>query len=281
VDGSNPYLYTRGNSAYYSDPLGLETKEEWQKIALKNAEMTEDDIKKFDYRNGWEEENRDYLKKIYKNWYRLYMKSQDKFLWSGAVSAAKDVVIYQLKLYSKRMADESRGFVGNFISVQFQINLAKGANDIFNDLAWVHEAYLSGGLKELKERINAKELDEGIYSAFEKIENGDVLGGNKDLLFREQKELVQKLFDSKGKQSDLVLSEMNKNSKNPIEGKSFLEAGYTDIRIFEQRFKWEWEDVIKPFVTKTKDERDKILKEILKKNKEPTKEEVDDKLFQK
>lgn len=72
-------------------------------------------------------------------------------------------------------------------------HLMEMGKDIFDDLAWQHEAYLALGLPELKRLASLNELSAGYYEAWQKIDSGDsqkVWEGNCKLLWFEQHDII-------------------------------------------------------------------------------------------
>jgi len=66
---------------------------------------------------------------------------------------------------------------------------------IFDDLAWQHEAYVSGGLPALERAAEGGAIKVPQLRAWERIASGnlsDVAVGNRDLLYREQYVVIQR-----------------------------------------------------------------------------------------
>lgn len=82
----------------------------------------------------------------------------------------------------------------------FEVKFLQMQKEIFEDLAWQHEAYLGGGIEELR-RVREQEpdaLDDETLRAWEDIDSGDpqrIARGNKALLRREQRRIVQDHYD--------------------------------------------------------------------------------------
>lgn len=69
--------------------------------------------------------------------------------------------------------------------------------DIFFDLAPVHEAYLHGGIEAVEEMHAAGIIDQDVYNAWEDISTGDpalVEQGNEALLLREQRDIIDDYY---------------------------------------------------------------------------------------
>jgi hypothetical protein len=71
--------------------------------------------------------------------------------------------------------------------------LMEMGRDIFDDLAWQHEAYLALGLPELKRLRDLNQLGVSYYDAWQKIDSGNtekVWEGNCKLLWHEQHDVI-------------------------------------------------------------------------------------------
>lgn len=68
--------------------------------------------------------------------------------------------------------------------------------DIFEDLAWQHEAYAAGGIDEIERLVSQGELDREALDAWQAIDDGDVEKGNHLLLDREQRKVIQEDYQT-------------------------------------------------------------------------------------
>jgi hypothetical protein len=69
---------------------------------------------------------------------------------------------------------------------------------IFEDQALMHEAYVGAGLDAIRALHEAGIIDEATAEAWEQIDSGesdDVRAGNRELLFREQYEIIDRFYD--------------------------------------------------------------------------------------
>jgi len=64
-----------------------------------------------------------------------------------------------------------------------QRELVKMNLEIYMDLGWVHEAYVTGGMDEIERLCSGKQLDKTVYSAFKHIHDGK-LEKNQELINR-------------------------------------------------------------------------------------------------
>lgn len=79
-------------------------------------------------------------------------------------------------------ADQLRWFERRFLAMQKQI---------YDDLAWQHEAFANGGIEEMRRLHDTNELDRDALEAWERIAAGDVDEGGYQLLDREQRQIIQ------------------------------------------------------------------------------------------
>lgn len=144
----------------------------------------------------------------------LYLNNQEIFKWAGMAAFASNhigigLIPYHLKGYDLLNLENSckrRGLANDF-------NLLRHINNlIYDDIAWTHQAYLDGGLKQLREVLQSSEdhymmmwegwkmLDEAAHaqSSDEQERNLKIWEANKILLRHEQEMVVQPLFDQFG-----------------------------------------------------------------------------------
>jgi hypothetical protein len=80
--------------------------------------------------------------------------------------------------------EELRWFEERFLIMQ---------KKIFEDLAWQQEAYITGGIAEMRRLRTARQIDRDTLKAWEDIASGDarrIARGNRSLLYREQKQVI-------------------------------------------------------------------------------------------
>ena len=99
--------------------------------------------------------------------------------------------------------------------------------EIFDDLAWQHEAYVLGGVGLMRDihRNNPSEVDTRQLQAWEDIASGDpdrVAEGNTQLLRREQLEIIQDDYDDMrghhGPVGDVATYAFSVMAENPVPG---------------------------------------------------------------
>ncbi len=86
--------------------------------------------------------------------------------------------------------DELRWFLSKFLTMQ---------REIFDDLAWQHEAYRQGGIDEIRRLNEIGAIGDDLLQAWEDIASGDparVDAGNQALLVREQRDIIQDDYDA-------------------------------------------------------------------------------------
>jgi hypothetical protein len=99
--------------------------------------------------------------------------------------------------------------------------------EIFDDLAWQHEAYMLGGvglMRDIHQR-HPDELDARTLVAWDDIGSGDpelVAGGNEHLLRREQEQVIQEHYDEMrdyhGPVGDTATYAFSVMAENPLPG---------------------------------------------------------------
>ena len=122
--------------------------------------------------------------------------------------------------------------------------------DIFLDLAWQHEAYLKGGITEMKARLDASEIDDATYDAWKKVDDGIQQGnqnliwaGNTELLKREQQIILAEGYAHLAS-IPFVAGVMSKQVTNAFDGGPFTG---TDVTNFDQRWVWMVNQMVAPF----------------------------------
>jgi hypothetical protein len=81
----------------------------------------------------------------------------------------------------------------------FEHSLLSMQKQIFTDQMPMHEAYLQSGMTGVKEMYDAGLIDSATYSAWRQIDTGDptqVAQGNKQLLYREQHDIIGDDYDA-------------------------------------------------------------------------------------
>ncbi|NTV45917.1 MAG: hypothetical protein HGB11_05235 [Chlorobiales bacterium] len=174
----------------------------------------------------------------------LYLQNQDLFKWAGMAAFASNQVGIAIAVAEmlnspggmvaktgqskdETLIDMGLRLYGTFFDLLFAIPVAlhdfathqlllddlekvkNGNDEIFNDIAWAHHAYLKGGLKEVEENVSESEreymlagfrlIDEGakkLQNPSQKDEGRALIAkGNTLLLKHEQVNTIQPIFD--------------------------------------------------------------------------------------
>jgi hypothetical protein len=118
---------------------------------------------------------------------------------------------------------------------------------VFDDLAWQFEAFLVGGMAALDLAHANKELDDVTFAAWQEIDQGtqfgdqaDIESGNQTILKREQRNVLQPLYDKfrVAGVGNIAGPTATSMVTNPIPGGAQFTG--TDITNFDHR--WDWVD---------------------------------------
>lgn len=159
-----------------------------------------------------------YLKAVYGYYEQLFVLYPDQFVWAGMAKMAGAPVYAGLS--DAQVGRTAGGILGPLFEVltnlgvtakikEFQTQLMTGNKLIFEDLGWQHRAYVASSIWAL-EYVNKKDttsgnelrkvaiadwhrIDEGIQSDQPLTE--EIVAGNKSLLEREQRRIIQDVYD--------------------------------------------------------------------------------------
>ena len=202
------------------------------------------------------------MKKIY-DYYATLFKNNSNLMWAGMAKLAGNVVWQQLMNppYVKGAAAAAGG-IGGALGIPGGGMLAEQAaqkamapviaqlmtmnKEIFEDLAWMHQAYVTGGIAEITQLHDAGEIPDDIYQAWLLIDSGDpanVKKGNAILLQREQQIVLKRGYAALSTMSVgpvSVATIMSRNATNPIPGgKDFLKTVPSgNLTNYNDRWKW-------------------------------------------
>ena len=170
--------------------------------------------------------------------------------WAGMAKMAGNAVWNGLKMNVKERQFWP-GIGVETTAAQTERALVKMNLEIFQDLGWVHEAYTTGGIEEIRALAAAGEIEPKVAQAFEDIHKGALAGnedlvnkGNAALLEREQKEILKEGYAFLSKMGIGVA--MGYLTESPIpEGKSFHDVvPIGDLTNFQERWKWISSDML-------------------------------------
>lgn len=144
-------------------------------------------------------------KAITSQYARLYHLNPVQFKWAGMAAFASHHVglglipfeIKAVELMDIKTSCSERGLKND-------LNLIRHLNNrIFDDIAWVHFAYLEGGIKLLKKLLSDDPHYREMLPAFvlmdaEPDEHHSIWEANKQLLYHEQARVVQPVFERLG-----------------------------------------------------------------------------------
>jgi hypothetical protein len=127
----------------------------------------------------------------------------------------------------------------------FETKLLEMHRAVFLDLAFEHEVYRSQGLAGIENLVAKGELRPGTEAPWRMIASGDpvkIAEGNRDLLLREQSQVLQPYYDTimKHPLGSVFTSALSLTTLSPIPGgQPFIEHG-GNVGNFQER--WDWID---------------------------------------
>lgn len=266
---ANLRRYVGNSPALLTDPEGLKSKAEWQAIANSNAGI---DLSRWKPENGYDYDvNADIVRRLYNHYSRLYHNDPDKFLWAGNAYLVGLQIIGELnniKVHKARCDDKASDNwnllhaaitrdIMKAVLVRYESLTMRMAMAVFQDMAWQHEAFASGGIAEMEKLFKAGELSQLEIDGWRKIHRGDVAAGNVDLLNREQKFTLQPFFDQFREDDDNLMSN---TAKSLVPGvKPFCESvPGGNVTDFEDRWKWA-QEIASVWASLARKERDKLV----------------------
>ena len=218
-------------------------KTAWQEMTVARAGIASYEIDSY---YDFSPENRVVMTKIY-GYYSDKFLAHPELVWAGMAKLAGNTVWNALDL-SEQFKRLAPGYGQSKVIMEMQKQLVTMNLEIALDLAWVHEAYVSGGMPELERLHATKELERDVYTAFELINEGKLSGdqnkinrGNAALLRREQDQILKRGYNALSRLQKIGLAQgMAKNSESPIPGgKHFLDVvPGGDLTKFDDRWKW-------------------------------------------
>ena len=242
---TNLFRYVGNSPPNATDPSGLESRAYWEQKAKD----------KIGYKPESPTHPRDILegnRRITAAYAELYLRDPSKFVWAGmAAFASCDVGAGMRKAESLR--DEAGNpliaigalLTGAPTGVELLQALGKGNLGVYADIYWQHLAYLEGGIEEMRGLNQRGELSDKLLRAWELIDKGQVWEGNRELLYYEQSETLQKgVYDKHSeafKNMSWLASYMPSQLKSPIPGHDvpFTECvPGGNLGVFNDRWKW-------------------------------------------
>ena len=153
------------------------------------------------------------------------------------------------------------------VQEEVEIIILEMQKDIFNDLAWQHEAYLAGGIQEMTRLHNSGDLTTDAYQAWLDIDNGIqqnnqslIWQGNVELLKREQQTVLGPSYAQLAAIPG-VANVMSQEVKNPyvsVGGGAFTG---TDVTSFTQRWNWITTQMVPMWQNLTQAQRNALVDE--------------------
>jgi hypothetical protein len=169
-----------------------------------------------------------------------------------------------------------------------QTQLLTMQKDIFEDLAWQHQAYVEGGLPALEAAYRRGDIkEEKIIQAWRDIASGDEnrqWQGNAALLYREQRTILRLGYENIRNRMTLlnvsrfppvslpidsgrmIAGAMSQMAESPIPGgRSFREVtgDKADITLFEDRWRWIKDDMLPAYRNLSPERRSALINQPL------------------
>ena len=190
------------------------TRDKWReevvyqiRLQTKVKSGTEVDLRTYDPNLGFYGDLGDQTSKvraIYYYYRQLFQQMPEKFMWAGMAKVAAAPIYAGMsdltEWYHSSEITPGTGFGTRDPGTRTFINnlLLSGQKRIFEDMAWTHRAYQASGIWAIKEAVILENPRITDLAAWRQIDKGiqenlqsEINGGNKELLRREQRVVVQ------------------------------------------------------------------------------------------
>jgi hypothetical protein len=168
---------------------------------------------------------------------QMYMKDPVKFKWAGLAA-----------LVSGKIGERQND---NDLKTGLKEDIFSGNRAVFDDIFWQHLAFNERGIAEIERLYCSKAINKESYNAWRKIAEGNVWEGNSDLLYYEQKNILQPaLYAGNNRETfwwwiDSWIAKAVKGNVlvSPVPGHNGVFPG-DNISNFDERWKWIKEDIM-------------------------------------
>jgi len=244
--GNNPPRWTAESLHESALRLGGVSQENWARLGS--------DI--FGLRGR---EERETLAGLYRSYAVTYSFRSSKFLWSGAAAVAgKDIVgvVAQMQGVDGMWTGSPIPPGADFAGIRrMRLTLETMAKEIFRDLAWQHQAYLRGGIGELRAHADQGEIDDTVFfDGWCAIHEGRVSSGNRVFLDREQRGILQPYYETFPTWAHGFMSVMARSPlSNAHDFRRVVPNG--NITNFDDRWRWVNDHIFSRWVTMSGENR--------------------------
>ncbi len=216
--------YVRNSPTAFTDPTGLDSKEEWQKKAA--AKIYVDKAK------DWMDKAIQQNKKITAAYAELYKSDPKKFNWAGLaafISAQVGKTLERL-MYGQKSAEFQAMFSA----------LAAVNQQVYLDVYWQLLAFQKG-MAEIEALKKQNQISDLMYAAFKEIQAGNIEAGIRMLTDYEQRYSVQKALEKADVMMPGVLDLLKRYAMFPGQ-----ECGVPDVPPFDTgdftnyKDRWAW-----------------------------------------
>ncbi len=209
---------------------------------------------------SWNPYTNGIVSKIYLSYAAYFHAHPNTLPWSGAASFAITSVPKAIDTLQNMITNESGaqlsgllptaesgpGPISNPLKARYRSMMStmlKMARAIYDDLGWQHEAYVTGGIAELRSQYEMGNIDSNTFlNGWCQIEYGNVRNGHRALLLREQQAILQPSFDTLDTRIEAPL--MSRMAEGPIPGHTvrFSSVVCTGGNVTEFASRWRWVD---------------------------------------
>ena len=239
-------------------------KKYWTTAALISADINPD---KWDTNLGFERNKQTFLK-VYEYYTQLF-NNDPNLMWAGMAKLAGGVVLgameesdITIKLYET--SDSLGATIIQTNAREMQVLLLEMQKAIFLDLAWQFEAYSKGGLTVLEEAYqNGENIPIQAWRDIYSGRSDSIKQGNKELLLREQYDILEPFYKiiSKKFDLDIIPKYMSEKAESPIPGgmpfRSVVKDG--DLIKFNDRWRWIKEDMLPKYEELAPSDRSRLV----------------------
>lgn len=220
-----------------ADPQAYQSA--WRAIVARKIGITSKQLTAY---TDFQLHNQQVMKAIYSYYQSLY-NGNPALLWAGMAKVAGNAVWdgLQLNLRSRNLP----GAQLDRLSIFFERELVRMNREIFEDMGWTHEAYRTGGMREINSLYEMKAVSKDVRDAFGLIDDGIrtknnalIETGNEKLLLREQSVILKRGYRELTERN--MGKMMGSLGKCPIPGGRHFRESVNGGSLTKFEDRWEW-----------------------------------------